>query len=125
MSTLFHHALTDALKDIAKPILCYHQKDQLSAHPDLISPIFPILSTKAVELQHHLNRLGYAAQAITFPVVPRQKGRIRVVVHSGNTEDDIKGFVRILREWAIAVQESEWKVKRGGNLGSLKLQYKL
>ncbi|KAI0804589.1 aminotransferase [Irpex lacteus] len=104
MSRLFHRTLTDALKDIPPRILLYPHKNQSSAYPELISPIFPIMSSRAVELQRHLNGLGYAAQAITFPVVPKGKGRIRVVVHSGNTKEEIQEFAKILREWAAEVQ---------------------
>ena len=123
MSTLFHHALTDALKDIPPHVLYYPHKDGPATHPRLISPIFPIMSANAVQLQRQLNRLGYAAQAITFPAVPKGQGRIRVVIHSGNTKDDIAEFVRILRKWALGVEEPQHQQNCDGR--SIKLQSRL
>lgn len=67
----------------------------------LISPVFPVHTLKAVALQDHLVKYGYAAHAIVYPGVPQGQDRVRVVIHGGNTEAEIRAFVKTLRAWAL------------------------
>lgn len=67
-----------------------------------MSPIFPVHSMEAVSLQKLLNKYGYAAHAIVYPGVPRGTDRIRIVIHGGNTEGQIRAFVKTMRQWALA-----------------------
>ncbi|TEB21402.1 PLP-dependent transferase [Coprinellus micaceus] len=67
----------------------------------LISPVFPVHTLKAVSLQDHLVKYGYAAHAIVYPGVPQGQDRVRVVIHGGNSEAEIRAFVKTLRAWAL------------------------
>ncbi|KAE8346828.1 hypothetical protein BDV24DRAFT_175672 [Aspergillus arachidicola] len=55
---------------------------------------------KAKELAQHLHQAKYWVNTANFPLVPKGKDRIRIVIHADNTESQIEGLVRLLREWA-------------------------
>ncbi|KAE8131576.1 pyridoxal phosphate-dependent transferase [Aspergillus pseudotamarii] len=67
-----------------------------------LAPIAAIVTQpgKAKELAHHLHQGKYWVNPMNFPVVPKDKNRIRIVIHADNTEGQIEGIVRLLREWA-------------------------
>ncbi|KAB8262878.1 pyridoxal phosphate-dependent transferase [Aspergillus pseudonomiae] len=67
-----------------------------------LAPIAAIVMQpgKAKELAQHLHQAKYWVNTANFPLVPKDKNRIRIVIHADNTENEIKGIVRLLREWA-------------------------
>ena len=46
-------------------------------------------------------------RGIPYPVVPKGEDRIRVVLHAGNTEAELDGFVACLVEWAEGVRRTQ------------------
>jgi 8-amino-7-oxononanoate synthase len=64
-----------------------------------LSPIFPLLSSRITSLQAYLRAHGHPALQFRFPAVAPKTDRIRVVVHAGNTEAELDGFVCLLKEW--------------------------
>ena len=87
----FEARLTRALEGAPKGLVSFTPSgDPPAGYPRGIrAPIFPILTRLSLRLAHHLRSLGYASQAIPFPVVPRGQERVRVIVHAGNTELEV------------------------------------
>lgn len=98
---LFYKSILEAFVGIPRTILALPDRSGVDQATGLISPIFPILTSHPVSLQHFLNERGYTAQAFTFPVVPRGQDRIRIVIHANNTDDDIRAFISLIREWGL------------------------
>ena len=66
---------------------------------DLVSPIFPVLTSSPIPLARYLQSLGYDAQPIPYPAVPRGKERIRIIAHAGNTKKDFDDLIDRLIDW--------------------------
>ena len=65
------------------------------------TPIIPIMcgeSSTAKAMTTHLQREGVMAGAIVFPMVARDKARIRTQMSSGLSKDDLNEVLRILEE---------------------------
>ena len=65
------------------------------------TPIIPIMcgeSSTAKAMTTHLQRDGVMAGAIVFPMVARDKARIRTQMSSGLSKDDLNEVLRILEE---------------------------
>ncbi|POR37430.1 Putative 8-amino-7-oxononanoate synthase [Tolypocladium paradoxum] len=61
-------------------------------------------------LTMHLHGDGYTAIPIDPPVVPRGTGRVRLIIHAGNTEDEVEGLAASICRWAqemLDIQESK------------------
>ncbi|RXW13955.1 hypothetical protein EST38_g11901 [Candolleomyces aberdarensis] len=103
LSHFFLSLFAQSTRDIPKSVLSLLNSETKNLNSrGLISPIFAIFSPDVVALQNHLNEKGYAARALAPPAVPRGKERLRVVIHAGNSEEQIKSLVEALREWALA-----------------------
>ncbi|KAM0343804.1 hypothetical protein ACHAPU_008233 [Fusarium lateritium] len=63
-------------------------------------------------LTMHLHRDGFNATPIDPPVVPRGTGRVRLIVHAGNTEGQIQGLAASVIQWAREMLEIQ-----GGETG--------
>ncbi|KAJ2912930.1 hypothetical protein MD484_g7478, partial [Candolleomyces efflorescens] len=102
MCHFFVAQFLESTSDIPKSIMSiwHHETKHLNGR-GLVSPIFPIFTAHPISLQQHLNKLGYAAKGIPHPAVPKGTERLRVVIHGGNTEDEIRLFVKRLRVWAL------------------------
>lgn len=83
-----------------------------------ISPILPLLTPSLLTrpLASHLQARGYLVRPITYPTVPKGKDRVRICIHSDNTEEDIIGLVRTIKDWMQA--------RRRGDEGLLSEQEK-
>ncbi|GAA6032938.1 hypothetical protein JCM8097_000056 [Rhodosporidiobolus ruineniae] len=68
--------------------------------PPPTSPILPLLTPSPRPLAAHLLSLGYLCRPITHPTVPRGEERVRVCLHAGNTEGEVRGLVEGVVEWA-------------------------
>jgi hypothetical protein len=90
------------LKDIPSDVISLSPGALVDPHSGLLSSIFPLLSPKIISLHNHLHALGYGSFGLAFPIVPKGQSRIRVVIHSGNTEDEIRSFVATIRKWALS-----------------------
>ncbi|KAJ2912921.1 hypothetical protein MD484_g7488, partial [Candolleomyces efflorescens] len=102
MCHFFVKCFLESTNDIPKSVIAIlHQETKDANGRGLVSPIFPIYTPQPVSLQQHLNKLGYAAKGLTYPGVPKGTERLRVVIHGGNTEAEIRLFVERLRVWAL------------------------
>jgi 8-amino-7-oxononanoate synthase len=64
------------------------------------SPIQSLLipgNSAAKSKAEELNEAGYAVKAILYPTVPKKAERLRVCLHSFNTENQIKAFIKLLK----------------------------
>ncbi len=87
------------LKGVPKSVLSFCDPDR--SFETIVSPIFPLLSTEVASLATYLCSKGYAAQMIPYPAVPKGQERVRVVMHTGNTNDDIDVFAQAIEEWVV------------------------
>ncbi|KAI1028169.1 hypothetical protein LB504_012534 [Fusarium proliferatum] len=51
-------------------------------------------------LTMHLHRDGFNATPIDPPVVPRGTGRVRLIIHAGNTDEEVEGLASSVIDWA-------------------------
>ncbi|KAF5575847.1 pyridoxal phosphate-dependent transferase major domain-containing protein [Fusarium pseudocircinatum] len=51
-------------------------------------------------LTMHLHRDGFNATPIDPPVVPRGTGRVRLIIHAGNTDEEVEGLASSVINWA-------------------------
>ncbi|KAF4958427.1 hypothetical protein FGADI_2349 [Fusarium gaditjirri] len=61
-------------------------------------------------LTMHLHRDGFNATPIDPPVVPRGTGRVRLIVHAGNTDEEVVGLASSVINWAqemLDIQDGE------------------
>ncbi|KND94631.1 putative 8-amino-7-oxononanoate synthase [Tolypocladium ophioglossoides CBS 100239] len=61
-------------------------------------------------LTMHLHGDGYTAIPIDPPVVPRGTGRVRLIIHAGNTDEEVQGLAASICRWAremLDIQESK------------------
>jgi len=58
-------------------------------------------------LAMHLQRNGIRAIPINPPVVPRGTGRVRIIIHAGNTEAQVEKLAATICEWAQEMLEIE------------------
>lgn len=64
------------------------------------SPIQSIVipgNDKALAVSKELEKAGFYAKAILYPTVPRGKERVRIVLHSFNSEEEVFGIVQSLK----------------------------
>jgi 8-amino-7-oxononanoate synthase len=69
------------------------------AHPPT-SPIIPLLMPSPRPLAAFLRERGYLTRPITYPTVPHGEERVRLCLHAGNTEEEVKGLAKAVVEWA-------------------------
>lgn len=94
-----------------------HAKHLISALPSPISPygrdsrdptpIYPLLTPHPHALALHLQTRGFLVRPVVHPTVPRGQERIRICLHSGNTEKDVRCMVGCIDEW-IRIVASEF-----------------
>lgn len=63
------------------------------------SPIFALLTLHARELAKHCQDGGFVVRAVVPPTVPVGTERVRICLHTGNTEEQIDGLVRRVQSW--------------------------
>lgn len=104
----FHQKLRIALKQVPSHLLSLGPRENPEGFPpDVVSPIFPIMTSAPNPLAKFLVGFGYFARPIPYPAVPRGKERIRVIVHARNTEAELDEFIARLLEWASSMQKQE------------------
>jgi 8-amino-7-oxononanoate synthase len=55
----------------------------------------------------HLGAERFSAIPINPPVVPRGTGRVRVIIHAGNTEKEVEALVHSICRWAKEMYDIE------------------
>lgn len=63
------------------------------------SPIISLFTPDPQGLAQYCQKAGYLVRAIMAPTVPEGFERVRVCLHSGNTLDQVEGFMRVLQQW--------------------------
>lgn len=74
-----------------------------------ITHICPIWtrSKHAYYLSFHLVSDGINGTPIVFPIVARGEDRVRLIMHAGNTEDEVRRLVSSILTWAEEMMEIE------------------
>ncbi|KAJ9117495.1 hypothetical protein QFC22_004345 [Naganishia vaughanmartiniae] len=67
------------------------------------TPIYPLLTPHPHALALHLQNRGFLVRPVVQPTVPRGQERIRICLHSGNAEKDVRSMVRCIEEWVKGV----------------------
>ncbi|KAF9884544.1 synthase [Aspergillus nanangensis] len=67
------------------------------------SPIVAVIpqSKLAADLGNYLAESGYWVNTVHFPIVPNDMDRIRIVLHTDNTAEQIDRVVELIMEWAV------------------------
>lgn len=63
------------------------------------SAIFALMMREPRELAAFCQSAGFVARAVMHPTVPLGTERVRICLHSGNTEAEIDAFVEVVRSW--------------------------
>lgn len=71
------------------------------ASDTLKSPIIPIIAPHggAAALGEFLNNAKFRVLAVHFPVVPKDKERVRINLHADHTSDQILSLVDLILSW--------------------------
>ena len=100
--------MQEALRHVPPDLLSLRHRAIPGDYPaHIFSPVFPVLTRGSKALADFLDNLGYALTPIPFPVVPRGEERIRVVLHAGNTKEELDEFITRLLQWAALTQQME------------------
>lgn len=67
------------------------------------SAIFSIQLDEPKRLAAFLQGRGMMVRAVVPPTVPEGTSRVRVCLHAGNTEDEIRVLVAAMEEWCVTV----------------------
>ncbi|GAA5876058.1 hypothetical protein JCM8547_003542 [Rhodosporidiobolus lusitaniae] len=68
-------------------------------HPPT-SPIIPLLTPSPRPVAAFLRDKGFLVRPITYPTVPHGEERVRLCLHAGNKEEEVRGLVEGVVEWA-------------------------
>ncbi|KAJ9098175.1 hypothetical protein QFC21_004504 [Naganishia friedmannii] len=68
------------------------------------TPIYPLLTPHPHALALHLQARGFLVRPVVHPTVPKGQERVRICLHSGNTEKDVKKMVESIAEWVRSVR---------------------
>jgi 8-amino-7-oxononanoate synthase len=71
------------------------------ASDTLKSPIIPIIAPhgEAAALGQFLNNAKFRVLVVHFPVVPKDKERVRINLHADHTPEQILSLVNLILEW--------------------------
>ncbi|KAJ3901401.1 aminotransferase [Lentinula edodes] len=111
----FESQLTKVLKGTSCDIITSPTRTRPPGVPaNLISPIFPILTPFPNSLAQYLCSFGYAAVGIPYPAVPKGQERIRLIIHTKNTQAEMDCLITRIIKWAAYMQDGkELKVTDG------------
>ncbi|KAI0763329.1 pyridoxal phosphate-dependent transferase [Trametes elegans] len=73
----------------------------------LPTPIIPVLTPHPRPLSAHLRVRGLNARPITWPTVPKGADRVRICLHSANTQEEVDRLVSAMVEWAESWQAAQ------------------
>lgn len=63
------------------------------------SPIISLRTSQPRQLASACQAKGFIVRAIMPPTIPEGKERVRVCLHSGNTEAEIDGLAQTIQLW--------------------------
>ncbi|CDO78040.1 hypothetical protein BN946_scf184724.g4 [Trametes cinnabarina] len=105
MCEYFQDGLEKAFEHIPPNLLTIQERTLPAGYPDdVMSPVFPILTSYPKHLAVFLNACGYAVLDIPYPVVPKGQERVRISVHALNTEEELDALIERLKQWAHMMQ---------------------
>lgn len=58
-------------------------------------------------MYYHLLSASFRTFPVTYPVVPPGQGRLRVIIHAHNTEEQVRGFVNAIYAWVQEMMDIE------------------
>jgi 8-amino-7-oxononanoate synthase len=66
------------------------------------TPIIPLITElgQATKLTQKLHEAGYQVNSVFYPIVPRDKERVRLVIHADNTTAQIDEVVDLIMNWS-------------------------
>ncbi|VUC30986.1 unnamed protein product [Clonostachys rosea] len=85
---------------------------------DFLVHVIPIRTRQRYSywLTFHLQLAGYCIFPIDYPVVPKGKSRVRLIVHGSNTEAQIDGIAKAICDWSREMIEIETSVDSGSKM---------
>lgn len=91
-------------------------EDEDSGPAPFVAPIVPIWTRPRHNffLAFHLQRAGFSAFPIYFPVVPKGAERVRLVFHASNTDAQVETLVSCIFDWAeemLQIEEGDDRLK--------------
>ncbi|KAI2788222.1 hypothetical protein POX_e06235 [Penicillium oxalicum] len=71
---------------------------------DFLTPIIPLVTEpgQASSLARKMQSAGYQVNPVFYPIVPRDKERVRLVMHADNTSAQIDEVVHLIMTWATS-----------------------
>lgn len=75
------------------------------------TPIIPLLTAHPRVLSAYLISKGFLVRPISYPTVPKEEARVRVCLHAGNTEEEVRRLAEVVREW-IGIERREGRGER-------------
>lgn len=69
---------------------------------EFLTPIIPLLTKAGLShsLEDRLTACGFHSLEVGYPVVAKERERVRVIIHADNTEQEIDGLVDTVVNWA-------------------------
>ena len=66
------------------------------------SPIVPVITKagQAGNLCKSLRRARFWVNSVEFPSVPKGTGRVRLMIHADNTQEEMDGVIHLIMKWA-------------------------
>lgn len=58
-------------------------------------------------MYYHLLSASFRTFPVTYPVVAPGQGRLRVIIHAHNTEEQVRGFVNAIYAWVQEMMDIE------------------
>ena len=87
------------IPDTASPTASPGPQAQSQSQQPSLSPIFSVLTSEPRALAAWCQRGGFMVRPIVPPTVPAGSERVRVCLHAGNSEEEIRALVGRMREW--------------------------
>ncbi|GHJ85120.1 hypothetical protein NliqN6_1522 [Naganishia liquefaciens] len=97
VSRLIAHLAPGARHLVSTLALSESPYDRQSRDP---TPIAPLLTPFPHELALYLQSCGFLVRPVVHPTVPKGEERIRICLHAGNTERDVRQMIDCVGEWA-------------------------
>jgi 8-amino-7-oxononanoate synthase len=63
------------------------------------SPIFALFTPLPRDLAQYCQQAGFVVRPVVPPTVPAGAERVRICLHTGNTEEQVDAFVEVVKRW--------------------------
>ena len=100
--------MREIMKHVPPNLLLFRPHDVPHDYPtNAYSPIFSFRSRASQSLVDFLAPLGFAVSTVRAPLVPAEEERIRIVLHAGNSREELYELAFRLLQWATMVESLE------------------